>query len=117
MILTKSRPFHVGDPIWLSILTARKLDPRWEGEWTVHAVKSPVNLEICDGRRKVVHVNRLRYRSVPQQPKAVSSPSPLSNCKIWSPPSTDHVTLPPVLPSPPRQYPQREMHPPNRLTY
>lgn len=39
-----SRSFGVGDPVWLSIPTAGKLDPRWEGGWTVKSIKSPLNL-------------------------------------------------------------------------
>ena len=55
-----SRLFRVGDTVWLSIPTAGKLDPRWEGRWVVKSVKSPLNMEITDGTRtKVVHVNRL----------------------------------------------------------
>ena len=33
------RPFKPGDLVWLSIPTAGKLDPRWEGNWTVRRVK------------------------------------------------------------------------------
>ena len=56
------RTFRTGDLVWLSRLTAGKLDPRWEGNWSVKAVKSPCNVEITDGQRtRVVHVNRLRH--------------------------------------------------------
>ena len=56
------RTFKAGDLVWLSIPTAGKLDPRWEGGWKVKACKSPVNMEISDGtRNRVVHVNRLRH--------------------------------------------------------
>ena len=48
----QERNFHVGDQVWLSIPTAGKLDPRWEREWIIRAVKSHVNMEISDGRRK-----------------------------------------------------------------
>ncbi|KAL5509727.1 hypothetical protein EMCRGX_G005145 [Ephydatia muelleri] len=57
------RTFKAGDLVWLSIPTAGKLDPRWEGGWKVKACKSPVNMEVSDGtRNQVVHVNRLRHR-------------------------------------------------------
>ena len=49
--------------MWLSIPTAGKLDPRWEGKWKVKIMRSPVTMEITDGKRtKVVHVNRLQPR-------------------------------------------------------
>ena len=51
-IHAQERNFCTGDTVWLSIPTAGKLDPRWEGEWIVRAVKSPVNMEISDGQRK-----------------------------------------------------------------
>ena len=35
---TQSRTFAIGDSVWLSIPTAGKLDPRWEGGWTVKSV-------------------------------------------------------------------------------
>ena len=34
---TQTRLFNVDDPVWLSIPTAGKLDPRWEGKWRIHA--------------------------------------------------------------------------------
>ena len=58
--------FSVGDTVWLSIPTAGKLDPRWEGNWKIKSVKSSLNMEITDDKRtKVVHVNRLRHRIQP----------------------------------------------------
>jgi len=36
--VTQARAFVVGDLVWLSIPTAGKLDPKWEGEWTVQSV-------------------------------------------------------------------------------
>ena len=46
------RYFNVGDMVWLSVPTAGKLDPKWEGNWKISAVKSPVTTEITDGKRK-----------------------------------------------------------------
>ena len=40
--LSSTRHFAVGDHVWLSIPTARKLDPRWDGKWTITAVKGPL---------------------------------------------------------------------------
>ena len=63
---TRVPSFTAGDSVWLSIPTAGKLEPRWEGEWVVKSVKSPVNVEISDGRRtRVVHTNRLHHRYIP----------------------------------------------------
>ena len=61
-----SRQFKIGDPVWLSIPTAGKLNPRWEGNWRFSSVKSPVTMEIMDGKRsRVVHINRLHHRVQP----------------------------------------------------
>ena len=60
---TKAPSFAVNDKVWLSVPTAGKLQPKWEGGWRVISVKSPVTIEIADGRRsKVVHSNRLQCR-------------------------------------------------------
>ena len=65
---TKQPAFAVGNPVWLSIPTAGKLDPRWKGEWVIKAMKSPTTAEICDGKRtRVVHTNCLQHRYVPGQ--------------------------------------------------
>ena len=59
--------FQQGDLVWLSIPTAAKLDPRWEGKWMVKSIKKPITMEITDGERtKVVHVNRPQSRIQPQ---------------------------------------------------
>ena len=63
-----TRTFSVGQQIWLSIPTASKLQPRWDGKWTVQKIRSPVNLKITDGKRtKVVHINRVQHRVQPLQ--------------------------------------------------
>ena len=60
---TKAPFFAVNDKVWLSVPTAGKLQPKWEGGWRVISVKSPVTIKITDGRRsKVVHSNRLQHR-------------------------------------------------------
>eukprot|EP00731_Ephydatia_muelleri_P003091 Em0001g3091a len=60
---TKVRSFQVGQPVWLSVPTAGKLDPRWEGKWKITRIMSPVTVEISDGNRvRVVHVNRMQPR-------------------------------------------------------
>ena len=60
--LTKQPAFAVGNPVWLSIPTAGKLDPRWKGEWVIKVMKSPITAEICDGKcTRVVHTNCLPF--------------------------------------------------------
>ena len=100
----EERPLHKGDPVWLSVPTAGKLDPRWEGGWIIQAVKSPVTVKISDPERiKVVHVNRLRYRWIPQQSDPGEETS-ISNSTTttWQPPQIDQLILPPAPPAPPR---------------
>ena len=38
---SKAPSFSAGQNVWLSVPTAGKLDPRWEGEWVVKSVKNP----------------------------------------------------------------------------
>ena len=55
--------FTAHDKVWLSVPTAGKLQPRWEGGWRVTEVKSPVTIQINNGRKsKMVHSSRLRHR-------------------------------------------------------
>ena len=69
-----TRSFKIGDLVWLSRPTARKLDPRWEGDWRVTSLKGPLNVEITDGRRtRVVHVNWLHHRHQPSPSEAIGS--------------------------------------------
>ena len=46
-----SRTFATADSVWLSVPTAGKLDPKWEGKWIIQSVKSPITYTIHDGRR------------------------------------------------------------------
>ena len=56
---TKACSFKEGDPLWLSVPKAGKLEPRWEGGWKVAKIKNPVNVQISSGHHsKIVHVNR-----------------------------------------------------------
>ena len=69
------RQFKVGDPVWLSVPTAGKLDPKWEGGWTVTKVESPVTIQIQKANKtRVVHVNRLQHRIQPPTHHATSNP-------------------------------------------
>ena len=107
------RHFDVGDMVWLSVPTAGKLDPRWEGNWKISAVKSPVTMEITDGRRKkVVHVNRLHHRVQPGCDKGEKvSADPQTP---WTPPQMEHFVVPEPAPVPPlRRNPPRNRRPPD----
>ena len=109
-----SRTFSVGEPIWLSIPTAHKLQPRWEGKWTVEEIMGPVNLKITDGKRtKVVHMNRVQHRV---QPQGVTEEVPLETSRAaeWCPPQIDHLEVPCSMESE-RRYPQRNRRPPDWL--
>ena len=109
---TEERAFHPGDLVWLSIPTAGKLDPHWEGGW-IQEIASPVNAKISDGlRTRVVHVNRLRHRVIPQRADAPLSPTHISDA--WQPPQIDHVIVSADSLEPIRCYPQRERRPPDR---
>ena len=119
---TSTPSFSVGNLVWLSIPTAGKLDPRWEGEWFVKSTQNPVNVEISNGKTtKVVHANRLRHRHVPTTATAHPSP-PIQNTATsreavrpsqqWEPPSVDHWVVPPAPVVPPR-YPRRHTNRPN----
>lgn len=78
----KQRSFKVNDPVWLSIPTAGKLDSKWEGNWKVHAMKGPVNVEITNGNRtKVVHVNRVQPRILSFRQKHVWTQPKTTNCR------------------------------------
>ena len=71
---SNQRSFNVSDPVCFSVPTAGKLDPKWEGNWKVLALKGPVNVEITDGyRKKVVHVNRIQPRITPSFPMIMSN--------------------------------------------
>ena len=58
------RQFKVGDAVWLSIPTAGKVDPKWEGGWIVMKVESLITMKVQKGdTRHVVHVNSTTYSS------------------------------------------------------
>eukprot|EP00731_Ephydatia_muelleri_P002499 Em0001g2499a len=100
------RRFNTGDLVWLSIPTAGKLDPRWEGKWKVKIMRSPVTMEITDGKRtKVVHweaplVEHLDFGSpppvanpptLPPQPVQPEPPPPLPTLPPQEQPGTDRT--------------------------
>ena len=89
-----TRTFSVVEPIWLTIPIARKLQPRWEGKWTVQEIRGPVNLKITDGKRtKVVHMNRVQHHVQPQQ-HMEEVPPEISQAAEWCPPQIDHLEAP-----------------------
>ena len=112
--------FQVGNCVWLSVPTAGKLDPKWEGEWTVKSVKSPVSIEISNDSKnstRVVHANHLCHHNVPSLVN--SQPAEVSQ-RQWQPPTVDHIYLPPLpppAPITPAGYPTRNRRPPNFYGY
>ena len=87
---TKPSSFALNDKVWLSVPTAGKLKPKWEGGWRVKSVKSPVTVEISDGRRsKVVRSNRLQHWV---QAMADGTESMVTESAIlpWTPPQVEH---------------------------
>ena len=75
------------------------------GEWVIKSVKSPVTMEIYDGKHsKVVHINRLQHRSVPGR---------WDNSQCLPPLADHHVILPPAEQTVPGRYPQRQRRPPD----
>ena len=110
---TEERAFCPWDLVWLSIPTAGKLDPRWEGGWMIQEIMSPVDAKISDALwTRVVHVNRLRHRVIPQRADAPLSPTHISDA--WQPPQIDHVIVSADSLEPIRCNPQRERRPPDR---
>ena len=102
---SKFRTLTIGDAVWLSIPTAGKLDPRWEGGWTVKSVQSPTTYTISDGSRiRTVHINRLQPRV---QAVDVSIPNQQTHATNWEAPQIEHD----VIDSEPC-YPSRTRRPP-----
>ena len=111
---SRHRQFKVGDHVWLSIPTAGKLDPKWEGGWKVVKVISPINMQIHDGKRtRVVHTNRLRHCCQPDlEEEGVQN----ENSPPWTPPQIEHSIVPCDDAAPPpstRRYPSRSRRPPD----
>ena len=84
-------------------------------------IKSPLNVEISDGRcTKVVHTNRLQHRYVPGVHDMAVEGSTVgddagANTSDWVPPTVDHIILPPDATSATLQhYPERERQPADR---
>ena len=110
-----SRTFKEGDTVWLSIPTAGKLDPRWEGRWIIKSIKSPINFEITDGinRTKVVHINRLQRRVQPHITSDENTNARPQSPHSWTSPQADHLNIPASVP----RYPTRMRQQPNYLRY
>ena len=112
--------FKNGDLVWLSIPTARKLDPRWEGGWVVKESKSPVTMKIENNSKsqtRVVHINRLRHRKQPQSLEATVNNRDSDYYSEWIPPQVEHETVIETTTESLSRYPQRNRYPPDRLTY
>ena len=123
----QTRTFQVGDSVWLSIPTAGKLDPRWEGKWVVHSIPGPTSYTITDGKRfRTVHVNRLQQRIQPDADDPQSDV--VTDHTTWQPPSVEHQVITeeeivePHLDAQARpiggsRYPSRVRQPPERLRF
>ena len=87
-----SQHFDVGDTIWLSIPTAGKLDPHWEGKWRIQSIKSPVNVKVTDRRIvRNVHVNHIQHQ---HQPDTAVTPPLNKETEVssgWNPPQIKHT--------------------------
>ena len=102
---TTSRSFKEGNAVWLSVPTAGKLEPRWEGGWKVTKIKNPVNVQISSGHHsKMVHVNRLHHWI---QPNLQDKEDAQTRAYQWNPPQAEHTILPPLT-TPARRYPLRQ---------
>jgi len=109
---TKQPTFVVSTPVRLSISTARKFDPRWEGEWVIKAMKSPTTAEICDGKHtRIVYTNRLHHCYVPDTVK-LGNANDGQESTDWTLPSVDHIVLPLAEQTMTTRYPQRNRKPP-----
>ncbi len=93
-----------------------KLDPRWEENWTVKAIKGSFNTELTDrSRTKTVHVNRLRTLQ-PEQHKIPGGIQPPVPKEIeWEPPQIEHITLPAEVEPPVQRYPLRDRYTPDHF--
>ena len=109
----KQRSFNMNEPVWLSILTAGKLDSKWEGNWKVHAMKGPVNVEITDGNRmKVIHINRIQPRILSPLSTKTCIDSAENNRLSWNPPQIEHIIDYELEEQSVRRNPQRNRRPP-----
>lgn len=90
------------------------------GEWVVKSVKSPVNVEISDGKgTRVVHTNRLHHCYIPGAQDLAAQGSTVDEESViasdWAPPIVDHFILPPThTTATSRLYPERQRRPPDR---
>ena len=87
-----SRHLNVGDKVCLSIPTAGKLDPRWEGKWRIKRIKSPVNVEGTDESRvRVVHINRIQHRLQPDDTEVSPHSKEIEVPSSWNPSQIEHT--------------------------
>lgn len=112
------RQFKVGDPVWLSVPTAGKLAPKWEGGWKIVKLESPLNMKIQNGQKtRDVHINCLRHRLQPQSDEDVVN---TEYCH-WEPPQVDHSILPhpdvDLSSASTRRYPSRNRRPLDYLMF
>ena len=98
--------------IWLSIPTAGKLDPRWEGEWIIQSIVSPTTYTIHNGSRtRTVHIDWLTRR-LQDGTSTIPSPLPLPQ-EDWARPSVEHHFVTDNHESPAPCYPTRDRRQPD----
>ena len=109
MMITASK-----EPVWLSQPTTGKLDPKWDGSYTVKSVYSPVTVQITNGSTtKVVHINSLPHHI---QPINQETDQPVTlDTSPWTAPQITHTELDHL--TEPRRYPLRARNPPDRFHF
>ena len=66
---------------------------------------------------RVVHINRLRHKKQPQSLEATVNNTDSDYYGEWIPPQIEHETVMENTTESLSRYPQRNRHPPDRLTY
>ena len=94
---TNSASCKQGEPVWLAVPTAGKLEPHREGGWVIKSLKSPVNVEICDDKQtKVVHCNTVVFQAHWIPPLDLARKVVMMTRMIGhAPPAIEHLILPP----------------------
>ena len=85
---TRARDFSVGDPVWLSIPTAGKLDPRWEGKCRIQAIPGPVTYMMGQGTGQYMsiacNITFSRTWKAPLSMQSQGRAAPLGELRQWS---------------------------------
>jgi len=106
----KQSIFVAGDSVWLSIPTAGKLGPKWEGEWVIKSMRSPksVMVDVIELCTLIVYDIILLQANVKQLCLVTLCTQMIVQIGL------DHVILPPVDQIMTTRYHQRDRRPPDR---